>query len=278
MITHINGVSLIGETSTDKMLSLISKGRRKPISMTVTKCFNAKLERLYPPIVPLLKSVGLDVDEIYRLPFASVSTLDPHKGPFLYRRNYLTKRGAKHKLSQTTDAEDYNPLDDSDDEDNAKLRTGHSCLYIGSVNVGNSGDFDRIEFGINRVLSVLPPTSGQVTFLQLTDMELRLLPHNSDEVILRSCEKETISMQFVFILHFFQDMCILKLRAAGDLFTNLAISALSRSPGSGPSCASVTCSTHRAPPRWLTSSPASRTDSAGPTSPCRRTSPCSECI
>ena len=71
MITHINGVSLIGETNTDKMLSLISKGRRKPISMTVTKCFNAKLERLYPPIVPLLKSVGLDVDEIYRLPFAS---------------------------------------------------------------------------------------------------------------------------------------------------------------------------------------------------------------
>ena len=104
------------------------------------------------------------------------------------RRNYLTKRGAKHKLSQTTDAEDYNPLEDSDDEDNAKLRTGHSCLYIGSVNVGNSGDFDRIEFGINRVLSVLPPTSGQVTNLQLTDMELRLLPHNSDEVILRSCE------------------------------------------------------------------------------------------
>lgn len=67
VITHINGVSLIGEKSTDKMLSLISKGKRKPISMTVTKCFNVASERLYPPIVPLLKSVGLDVDEIYRL-------------------------------------------------------------------------------------------------------------------------------------------------------------------------------------------------------------------
>ena len=84
------------------------------------------------------------------------------------------------------DAEDYNPLEDSDDEDGGQVRTGHTCLYIGSVNVGNSGDFDRIEFGINRVLSVLPATSGQVSLLQLTDMELRLLSHNSDEVILRS--------------------------------------------------------------------------------------------
>ena len=76
----------------------------------------------------------------------------------------------------------------------------------------------------------------------------------------------------------FQDTCILKLRVAGDLFTNPVISASSRSPGPGPTCASVTCSTPRAPPQWPTSSPASRTDSAGPTSPCRRTSPCSECI
>ena len=88
-------------------------------------------------------------------------------------------------MSQTLDAEDYNPLEDSDDEENDKVRTGHSCLYIGSVNVGNSGDFDRIEFGINRVLSVLPARCGQVTSLQLTDMELRLFPHNSDELILR---------------------------------------------------------------------------------------------
>lgn len=66
MITHINGVSLIGEKNTEKMVSLISKGKRKPISMTVTKCFNVTTERLYPPIVPLLKSVSLDVDEIYR--------------------------------------------------------------------------------------------------------------------------------------------------------------------------------------------------------------------
>ena len=67
MITHINGVSLIGEKSTDNIVSLISKGKRKPISMTVTKCFNVTTGRLYPPIVPILKSVGLDVDEIYRL-------------------------------------------------------------------------------------------------------------------------------------------------------------------------------------------------------------------
>lgn len=166
VITHINRVSLIGEKSTDKMLSLISKGKRKPISMTVTKCFNVTTERLYPPIVPLLKSVGLNVDEIYR-------------------RNFLTKRGAKQKLSQTIDTEDYNPLEDSDEEENAKVRTGHSCLYIGSVDVGHSGDFDRIEFGINRVLSVLPETCGQVAYLQLSDMELSLVPHNSEEVVLR---------------------------------------------------------------------------------------------
>ena len=35
--------------------------------MTVTKCFNLATDQLYPPLVPLLKSVGLDVDEIYRL-------------------------------------------------------------------------------------------------------------------------------------------------------------------------------------------------------------------
>ena len=35
--------------------------------MTVTKCFNLATDQLYPPLVQLLKAVGLDVDEIYRL-------------------------------------------------------------------------------------------------------------------------------------------------------------------------------------------------------------------
>ena len=101
------------------------------------------------------------------------------------------------------DTDDYNPLEDSDEEENEKVRTtGHSCLYIGSVNVGNSGDFDRIEFGINRVLSVIPETCGQVAYLQLTDMELSLVPHNSDEVILRwSQYLSCITASFFFILH-----------------------------------------------------------------------------
>ena len=43
--------------------------------MTVTKCFNLATDQLYPPLVPLLKSVGLDVDEIYRLEERSSLTL-----------------------------------------------------------------------------------------------------------------------------------------------------------------------------------------------------------
>ena len=64
------------------------------------------------------------------------------------------------------------------------------CLYIGSVNVGVSGDFDRIEFGIKRVLGCLPSTAGHISVLQLSDMELRLFKHLSDEVIFRQISLE----------------------------------------------------------------------------------------
>ena len=43
----------------------------------------------------------------------------------------------------------------------------------------------RIEFGINRVLSSLPSTCGHVSVLQLSDMEMRLYRHVSDDLILR---------------------------------------------------------------------------------------------
>ena len=43
--------------------------------MTVTKCFSLATDQLYPPLVPLLKAVGLDVDEIYRLEEIVISTV-----------------------------------------------------------------------------------------------------------------------------------------------------------------------------------------------------------
>ena len=66
VITHINDVSVVGATTTEKMLGLINKGRRKPISMQVTKCFDNNKEELFPSIVPHLKSVGIDVEELQR--------------------------------------------------------------------------------------------------------------------------------------------------------------------------------------------------------------------
>ena len=97
-----------------------------------------------------------------------------------HRKYFLTKRGKKISSSE----EEYNPLEESDDEEQVS-RMGHMCLYIGSVNVGVSGDFDRIEFGIKRVLGCLPSTAGHISVLQLSDMELRLFKHLSDEVIFR---------------------------------------------------------------------------------------------
>ena len=66
-----------------------------------------------------------------------------------------------------------------------RIRPGFTCLYIGSVNVGCSGDFDRIEFGIKRVLSCLPGGAGHLTLLQLSDIEIKLFQYISEECILR---------------------------------------------------------------------------------------------
>merc|ERR1712098_856746 len=163
IITHVNGVSVVGSSSTEKMVNLISDSKRKPVTLTVTKCFDTDSYQLFPPIVPLLKTAGLHVED-------------------LQRKYYLTRRGARKFVVSGDD--EFNPLDDSDDEDHVS-RVGYTCLYIGSVNVGCSGDYDRIEFGITRVLSCLPSTCGHVSVLQLSDMELRLFRHVSDDIILR---------------------------------------------------------------------------------------------
>ena len=76
-------------------------------------------------------------------------------------------------------------LSEDEEEDLAKVRPGFTCLYIGSVNVGCSGDFERIEFGIRRVLGNLPGSGGHLTLLQLTDIEVKLFQYVSEECILR---------------------------------------------------------------------------------------------
>ena len=78
----------------------------------------------------------------------------------------------------TVDSEDQ-------DEESERIRPGFNCLYIGSVNVGCSGDFDKIEFGIKRVLGCLPGGAGHLTLLQLSDIEVKLFRYISEECILR---------------------------------------------------------------------------------------------
>ena len=76
------------------------------------------------------------------------------------------------------------PSEDQEEE-SERIRPGFNCLYIGSVNVGCSGDFDRIEFGIKRVLSCLPGGAGHLTLLQLSDIEIKLFQYISEDCILR---------------------------------------------------------------------------------------------
>ena len=163
VILQINGVNVVGSKTVEKLLNLISKGKRLPMKIKVTKCFDHKSAELFPPLIPFLKSVKIDVEE-------------------LQRRNYLTKRSVRNNSDDVD--EEFNPLEDSDDE-SSERRTGHSCLYLGSVNVGSSGDFDRIEFGITRVLNCIHDTRNHVSNLQIADMDVRLYNQETDQLILR---------------------------------------------------------------------------------------------
>ena len=97
------------------------------------------------------------------------------------RRNFLTKRSKQQTMSAE---QEFNPLEEEEVEE-AAARAGHTCLYVGSAEVGSRGDFDRIEVGIRRVLGCLPAAAGTIALIQLSDIELRVFEQITDELILR---------------------------------------------------------------------------------------------
>ena len=88
--------------------------------------------------------------------------------------------------------QEFNPLEEEEVEE-AAARAGHTCLYVGSAEVGSRGDFDRIEVGIRRVLGCLPAAAGTIAVIQLSDIELRVFEQITDELILRCvrCVQDT---------------------------------------------------------------------------------------
>ena len=99
------------------------------------------------------------------------------------RRNFLTKRSKQQPMTASAEQE-FNPLEEEEVEE-AAARAGHTCLYVGSAEVGSRGDFDRIEVGIRRVLGCLPAAAGTIAVIQLSDIELRVFEQITDELILR---------------------------------------------------------------------------------------------
>ena len=58
----------------------------------------------------------------------------------LQRRYHYLKRHTS-KDPATEDEEDFNPLEDDESDDwSARQNQGYSCLYLGSVNVGDTGE------------------------------------------------------------------------------------------------------------------------------------------
>jgi len=164
VITHINDDSVLEMNSTDKICQLINKGKGKPIAIKVTKAFNPFKQEIFSPLVPLLKRINIDVEE-------------------LQRRYFFIKRGRGNITGINAD-EDFNPLED-EEEDMLTSRPGYSCLYLGSVNVGSCGDVDRIEFGMKKVMSSSPAGDGHPSVLQLQDIEVKLARLSSNELVFK---------------------------------------------------------------------------------------------
>ena len=164
VITHINNESVVGMNNTDKICRLLNKGKGKPVTIKVTKSFQPKTQELYPPLIRLMKSINLNIEE-------------------LQRKYFFTKRGnSLGKRLQDTD--DFNPLDDEEDGYDS-IRPGYTCLYLGSVNVGNCGDVDRIEFGMKKVMTLSPAGDGHPSVLQLHDIDLKLVRLSSSELVFK---------------------------------------------------------------------------------------------
>ena len=66
IVTHINQESVVGASNTDKLLGLINKAKGKPILLSLTKCFDLETSELSSPLLPLIKSAGIDVEELQR--------------------------------------------------------------------------------------------------------------------------------------------------------------------------------------------------------------------
>ena len=131
VLTHLMATCLVGVESTDAICRLLTAAKGKPLTLGVTKAWDPTTRELFPALVPLLKKVGLDVEE-------------------LQKRYFLTKRG---KMRDNTIEDSFNPLEDEDadslpgDWDGGGLH----CLYLGSVAVGQSGHMDRLGLGMDKV-------------------------------------------------------------------------------------------------------------------------------
>ena len=66
IVTHINRESVVGAATTDKLLGLINKAKGKPILLGVTKCFDLETSELSSALLPLIKSAGIDVEDLQR--------------------------------------------------------------------------------------------------------------------------------------------------------------------------------------------------------------------
>ena len=131
VLTHLMATCLVGVESTDAICRLLTAAKGKPLTLGVTKAWDPTTRELFPALVPLLKKVGLDVEE-------------------LQKRYFLTKRG---KMRDNTIEDSFNPLEDEDADSLPGDWEGGGlhCLYLGSVAVGQSGHMDRLGLGMDKV-------------------------------------------------------------------------------------------------------------------------------
>jgi len=166
-ITHINNQLVvntenISRDGMDRIFDLLGKSKGKPITLTLTKAWNHKKLELFPPIVPVLKQLRINVED-------------------LQRTYFLTRRGTRRR---SDDDEDYNPLEEDDEDQGYNERMGYDCLYMGSVNIGARREMDQVEVGIQAVLSRSPTGLGHPAVLKLQELDVSLTRPVTKEVVM----------------------------------------------------------------------------------------------
>ncbi|XP_023322635.1 uncharacterized protein LOC111697002 isoform X2 [Eurytemora carolleeae] len=195
-LTHINGELVINQMNSgqglNRIFNLLEESKGKPISITVTKAWNINSLELFSPVVPLLKQIRINVED-------------------LQRSYFLTRRGIRRR----SDDDEYNPLEDFDEQEYTD-GPGYSCLYMGSVNLGTRGDVDQIEVGIQTVLNQTPTGVGHPAVLRLLELELVLSRPLTKDIVLKlsypnisSCGRIiALPKYFAFIAQAKNEMCM----------------------------------------------------------------------